>query len=60
MLAKLLQELLCVNVLWKGVLCLLGGSVAALKISDLDMTKQNKIKKKTLDWIKNGLRCFKE
>lgn len=44
MLAKLLQELLRVHVLGEGVLCLLGGSVAALKVSDLDSdkTKQNR------------------
>lgn len=40
MLSKLLQELLSVNMFRKGVLCLLGCSVAALKISDLAIGKK--------------------
>lgn len=41
-LPKLLQKLLSVDVLRKGVLGLLGRSVAALKVSDLDTSeKQN-------------------
>lgn len=41
-LLKLLQKLLSVDVLRKGVLGLLGRSVAALKVSDLDTSeKQN-------------------
>lgn len=46
MLTKLLQELLRVNVFRKGVLRLLGCSVAALKVSDLDSGKTSKQKKK--------------
>lgn len=38
-LPKLPQELLSVDVLRKGVLRLLGCSVAALKVSDLDTSK---------------------
>lgn len=39
MLPKLLQKLLSVNMLRKGVLRLLGSSVAALKVSNLDRDK---------------------
>lgn len=38
-LPKLLQKLLSVDVLRKGVLGLLGSSVAVLKVSDLDTGK---------------------
>lgn len=38
-LPKLFKKLLSVDVLWKGVLRLLGGSVAALKVSNLETDK---------------------
>lgn len=43
MLAKLLQELLRVDVIRKGVLRLLGCGVAALKVSDLDRGKKENV-----------------
>lgn len=42
-LAKLLQKLLSVDVLGEGVLGLLGRSVAALKVSDLDTGKKTEL-----------------
>lgn len=44
-LAKLLQKLLSVDVLGEGVLGLLGRSVAALKVSDLDTGKKQNFSK---------------
>lgn len=40
---KLLQELLRVNVFWEGIFCLLGSSVAALKVSDLDIGNKKQV-----------------
>lgn len=54
MLTKLLQDLLRVNVFRKGILCLLGCSVAALKVSNLDREKKTgymAFKKRKEKWI---------